>query len=110
MSNQLYIEVIESRIAGSNDPFEFSVYAADSYGSVMHKGFPSMEELLECYPTRMELLEWILRSPEFFGSFKCKGTVVALDSVTSIDFSGYPEDDSITEVIQEDEVPTPSGG
>lgn len=38
MSNLLFIEIIESRTAGSNDPFEFSVMASDSYGTAIDKG------------------------------------------------------------------------
>ena len=41
MSNLLSIEIIESRTAGTNDPFEFSVIASDSYGAAYDKGYTS---------------------------------------------------------------------
>lgn len=103
MSNLLSIEIIESRTAGTNDPFEFCVFAADSYGTAINKGFPSMDALLEEYPTRMDLLQWVERQTEFAGAFACKGTEVLLDATSGIDFAGFPEDDSITAIKREEE-------
>lgn len=109
MSNLLSIEIIESRTAGTNDPFEFSVIASDSYGSAYDKGYESMEALMEAHPTRLDLLEWVAKKPEFAGAFTCKGTEVILDATSGIDFAGFPEDDSITEIKREDSFAIPSG-
>lgn len=107
MSNLLSIEVVESRTAGSNEPFEFSVVASDNYGKAIDNGYSSMEELLESHPTRLDLLEWVETQSEFSGSFAVKGSKVILESVSMIDFAGYPEDDSITEIKREEfEVPS----
>lgn len=100
MSNCLSIEVIESRVAGSSDPFEFSIIASDSYGSVMDKGYESMQALLEAHPSRFEVLEWLDSKPEFNGAFQLDGGTVTLDCVTYIDFAGFPEDDSITKIVK----------
>lgn len=104
MSNLLSIEIIESRTAGSNDPFEFSVIVSDSYGAVYDKGYPSMSALMEAHPTRMELLEWVAQKNEFADAIICTGTEVVLSAVSAIDFAGYPEDDSITAIKREDSV------
>lgn len=101
MSNCLSIEVVESRVAGSKDPFEFSIIASDSYGSAMDKGYASMETLLEAYPSRLEVLEWLVTKPEFAGAFSLEGSKVVLDAVSYIDFAGYPEDDSIASMERE---------
>ena len=98
MSNPLFIEIIESRTAGSN-----------SYGKAINKGFPSMEALLEEYPTRMDLLQWVERQTEFAGAFTCKGTEVVLDATTGIAFAGFPEDDSITAIQSQEPYESQSG-
>jgi hypothetical protein len=99
MSNPLNIEIIESRTAGSNEPFEYSVLASDNDGSCFDKGFGSLAELMAKYPTRMSLLEWICGRNEFCGAISyCSGTEVILDTTSSVNFYGYPEDNSITEI------------
>ena len=102
MSNVLYINIIESRTAGTKDPFEFSVHAADSYGTATNTGFSSMEALMEEYPTRMALLEWIGQQNEFPDAFACKGTGVILNAISGIVFAGFPEDDSIAAIKLEE--------
>lgn len=102
MSNLISIEIIESRVAGTNGPFEFSVVASDSYGSVSDKGYASIETLMESYPTRLELLEWLELQSEFSGAFSCDGANVILNSASAIEFNGYPEDDSISEIKHKD--------
>ena len=104
MSNLLNIEIIESRTAGTNDPFEFSVFAADSYGKAVNNGFPSMEALLEEYPTRLALLEWVGQQNEFAGAFTFKGTEVILDATSGIDFAGFPEDNSISAIKRKESI------
>jgi hypothetical protein len=100
MSNHLSIEVIESRVAGSTEPLEYSIIAADGYGTVVAKGYESMEALLEAYPTRWDVLEWLDSKPEFDGAFELDIDTVTLDCVTSIDFAGYPEDNSIGKIVK----------
>lgn len=99
MSNPLNIQIIESRTAGSNESFEYSVLASDNDGSCFDKGFASMEELMDKYPTRMSLLHWICGRPEFCGAISyCSGTEVFLDTTSSVLFLGYPKDNSITDI------------
>lgn len=98
MSNYLSIEVIESRVAGSTEPLEYSLIASDSYGSVVDKGYASIDTLLEAYPSRLSVLEWLTTRPEFDGAFQLEGSKVILDCTTGIDFAGYPEDDSIASI------------
>jgi hypothetical protein len=97
MSNPLNIEVRESRIAGSTEAFEYSIIATDSYGTAVSDHYESLDALLMSYPNRLNVLEWIENKPEFDGAFTIDNSKVIYISISSIDFSGYPEDDSVVQ-------------
>lgn len=63
-----------------------------------------MGVLMEEFPTRMDLLRWVGEQVQFDGAFTCEGTEVILDSTSDIQFAGFPEDDSITAMMHEDDV------
>jgi len=95
MSNNLYIELIESRTAGTNDPFTFSLMASDTYGTFVDTGYASIEALLEAYPNRLDVLYTLEGKPEFEEAYEIVGGKVIMNSVSNIIFEGFPEDDSI---------------
>jgi len=99
MSNSLYIEVIESRIVGSDDPFTYSLRAHDAYGSWEQSGYDNLESLFKDHPNRLDVMYTLGGTTEFEEAFDIEGhNTIILNSISSVTFSGFPEDGTISKI------------
>ena len=100
MSNTLNIELVEFKIAKSNVPASYALYIYDNYADTLCCTFPTYEELLKEFPTRLSVLFYISGTEKFVDTITVEGSEVTLDTVSYISFAGFPDsyesDDSFT--------------
>lgn len=91
MSNTLYITVGNFSRLDQPDDTNIVVIASDSYGQDVLT-FDDEEHLVECYPTKEDLIAAVLQLPAFEGSaiFNDDGTY-ELEAVGSVIIQGFPE-------------------
>lgn len=90
MSNVLTISVVEMRVVGKTET-EIAVLASDSYGSFTDRGFTSIEELKQKYPTKNDLLREISCCEAMSGIGHFDGDEFVMDSMSGLVIEGYPE-------------------
>lgn len=91
MSNTLFITVGTFTPLDRPEDSNVMVAACDSYGNEM-MSFEDTDHLLNCYPTKDDLIAGILKSSHFEGAaiFNPDGTY-ELDAATAVIIRGYPQ-------------------
>lgn len=90
MSNILTISVVELRVVGKPET-EIAVMASDCYGSVVDRGFASVDEVKAKFPTKDDLLRFVVEKESMAGIGHFDGDEFVMDSMSGLVLEGYPE-------------------